>query len=49
LGPSLSSMISLWTLDPPVLFLFLVVVLVAAIGKGQSTNRHPRAIQVEII
>ena len=36
---------SFWSLDPPVLLLILVVVLVAAIGKGQSTNRHPRAIQ----
>jgi hypothetical protein len=44
LGPILYSMISFWTLDPLALFLFLVVVLVAAIGKGQSTNRHPRAI-----
>ena len=35
---------SFWSLDPPVLLLILVAVLVAAIGKGQSTNRHPRAI-----
>jgi hypothetical protein len=34
-----------WT--PLVLFLPLVVVLVAAIGKDQSTNRHPRAIQLQ--
>ncbi len=32
-----------WSLDPPVLFLLLVAVLVAVIGKGQSSNRHPRA------
>ena len=35
---------SFWSLDPPVLLLILVAVLFAAIGKGQSTNRHPRAI-----
>jgi hypothetical protein len=36
---------SFWSLGPPVILLILVAVLVAAIGKGQSTNRHPRAIQ----